>query len=611
MGPYTTRDRVKNNIMTKLVPVKVNNIKFSGIGSYGPHGESIGAGHLGAPPLERIVMSFRSGIESEVEYALASLSHLSSTEPALIRFDRLELLGKELIHYFYRPYMFLLDGQESKVTSALIRTSLEALLTLRNAAQDIDNQQWLSQVKSLRKHMVDVLKLFVGWFYTGSIKQSYKISLLNELWREALLYLLDLIDPLTCYYVDNSKQDPLFTQLLHVASRVEDKHHFVAAVKGLTHLLFTSGHAAAEDEKIPQNCIDVVKEEHLEIFVNTLFVNDNEVSLAVLGFIKQYLTSDAVHPNHQDSVKNSQLVRLKKLVQSSGGLNLHTLMKQLPQLIVLNLPLLDATKVEKVPEGTLTKRSAYSGIPSDLPSLPKKLYDVILRFPEPLRATTWLRCCYEPFAYTPVPGLDASTETAPGEVTQISLWKAYELQFEAVWKNESAKSKYPNLLPAVDFIKNVNSAFPDSEAMVINLPTKKKFVIKGIQPRQFAVSIDVGNYDALKKRKATVPYTPNDTNEAKPAGHVDTHSFVHNLNLINDEILAGTAGLTKSDANIINLLSLDILDIIITELLDSDIDGEYKNIFRHYNRSWLPQLIHANPGLVGTYVSSKWLVYLL
>lgn len=639
--PSTTRQRQRQtnqSMSRKLVPTPLkagpthtgayppaNGAFFPRFGGFQPPVmELIGTGHIGVQPMDRILMSLKSGIESEVEYALNTLTYISCTEPGLINFDRNEFLGRELIHHFLKPYQLILDEKSSgKLTSKQLTLSLEALITLRNAVQDIDNQQWLSQVKYLKKHLVEILKLFVGWFYTNTLSQNYHIASFNNLWKESFIYLLDLLDPLTCYYVDNNKQDPLFNQLLHISSNIKDKYVFITSLKCLGHLLFLSGTAKTNDDvsgdseikTAPHNCIDNIKEEHLETYISMLYINDDELTYAILTFLKQYLFSEALHPSFPNSIKDSQLLRLKKVVQiSSSRLNLHTLMKQLPLLIVSNLSLLDSEKVSNVPRVNLSKRSAYSGVPKSLPALPKELHDIIIRFPEPLRATTWLRCCYEPTkaSYKATDESSSPNEVSPGEVTQISLWKAYESQFEAVWKNNGTpppEADWPSLLPAVDFIKNVNSAFPESEAMVVNLPSKKKFVIKGIQPRQFAVPIDVGNYEALKKSDNG---NDSEENEELPVGHIDSEKFDESLTRINSEILSTTNNLRKFDHYVINFLSYDILDYIISELLDSDTDGEYKNIFRHYNKDWLPQLIFANPGLVeNSYVNSKWLLYLL
>ena len=100
-------------------------------------------------------------------------------------------------------------------------------------------------------------------------------------------------------------------------------------------------------------------------------------------------------------------------------------------------------------------------MPTSAPELTEELYKIIVAFPEPIRASTWLHCCYE------------ATMTEQAEVTQISIWKAYETQFQEIWKPNTEGTlnhNYKPLLPAVEFIKNVTKAFPYAEAKVVALP---------------------------------------------------------------------------------------------------------------------------------------------
>ena len=75
------------------------------------------------------------------------------------------------------------------------------------------------------------------------------------------------------------------------------------------------------------------------------------------------------------------------------------------------------------------------------------------------------------------------------EFTQISLWRSYESKFGQPVRESGRK-----LLPAVEFIKNVSNAFNNAAAIVITDPVtgKKRFVIKGIQPRFKALGIADG-----------------------------------------------------------------------------------------------------------------------
>lgn len=586
-----------------------------------------GAGHLGVSPLDRIIMSLNSGLESEIEYALSTLTYYSCNEPAFLNFATYPVMGHELMRFFIKPFHLIADGRESAVDEKVMLLSAESLLSLRNAAQDLHNQQWLSQMPGLRRHLAEALKFLVTWFSVSALQQSKRLQRFGSIFTEMLVHVLDVLDPLTCFYVDNHKNEPLFHHLLTLLSYTRDKYILVTTIKCLCHLLFLGGPDATTPREVddqPQeanNCIDALEPEHLQIIARNLFIHDDELTYACLQFVKQYLSSKALHPLYAQSVSESQLHRLRKLVQAhSSKENLHTLMKLLPEYIVANLPLVDSASLKPEFPLQLARRSRIAQTPAQAPKLPQNLYEIIIAFPEPLRATTWLRCCYEPFSKPAKTSKDPK-ETTAGEVTQISLWKAYENQFESIWKDR-ANQGWPNLLPAVDFIKNVSAAFPNSEAMVVNLPStdpsqppRKKFIIKGILPRVASVDIERGNFEALRRLPpaADVPETI-----AKSVGEIDEAVFQQAVRHFTDSLIEASEALTEPlDLSVpwfspINVLARDILTIVMDGLVVPDDIGLYKTVFRQYNKGWLPGLVFANPGLVEQgYIEGKWLQYLL
>lgn len=601
---------------------------FNGYGYVAP----IGYNHRGAEDVDRIKMSLKSGIDSEIRWALSTLTRVS-LNPSFV-LENQEFVGHELIKYFLKPYQLIVEKKAKKVTQDILVLSLDALLTLRNLVQDLANQQWLSQIKNFKKNITEALRFLTNWFFHNN-GHYYQLQQFDNQFKEALGYLVDLIEPLSCYYIDNTKNDSLFQILLNTSILTTDKSLFVNIVRCLSHLLIirdkslkveeevdVAGNAeddTKELERTPNNCIDSIKDSHLEIFVNQLLISDNELNAAVLEFLKLYLTSEALHPEYPNSVKDSQLFRLQYLLQvNTSRATFNTIIKQLPLLIVSNLPLNEPSNIKPITQLNLTKRSLYSGVPTTLPELSEELYSIIVRFPEPLRATTWLRCCYEP--YFPHQTTDEeNAEVIPGEVTQISLWKAYEKQFQEIWEpSDSSASLYKSLLPAVDFIKNVSHAFPNSEAMVVNLDAvasetpKKKFIIKGIQPRQFAVNIDVGNYEAVKPSPVS-SINPGE-NYKLPIGHIDKEKFDHSLNRLSEGILAEGSRISKDldFLNPINTTSFELLDYIINEVLETRENSPEENIFRLYNSHWLPDLVYTNPSLVESgLINSKWLKYLI
>lgn len=590
---------------------------YQGYNGYGPV-VPLGYNHRGVEEINRITMSLKSGIESEVNWALNTLTRLSAHSG--INLNKMPFIGHELIKFFIKPFHYIIEKKYSSLTQENLSIGIDCLLTLRNLAQDLHNQQWLSQIKSLKKYLIEVLKFLSNWFY-HSITE-YELSNYTNQFFEALKYTLDLLEPLTCYYTNNTQKDPLFNILLKFSTKSNDKAILIGVIKSLSHLLINKPEPKKEIEEdtnppTANNCIDLITQDHLQYFTNYLLINDNELNFAVLQFLKQYLFSTALHKSFTDSIKDSQKQRLFYLLQIKSSMgNLNTLLKTLPHLIVSNLPLNSPPK--NLPVTSLIKRSLFSSVPSTLPELPQDLYDIIVRFPEPLRATTWLRCCYEPYNHTnTVSSTSSTSEVIPGEVTQISLWKAYERQFQEIWQPVNGKlsdKNYKPLLPAVEFIKNVTHAFPNSEAMVVNLDPvddqpKKKFIIKGIQPRAFAVSLDIGNYEALKPTDDSSG-NPSE-NHKLPIGHIDEEKFKHSLNSIREGIVGDGVNLKNLEfITPINTISQEIFDHIVTNVYENNQLEE--NLIKFYTKHWLPELIYANPLLVDSgLINGKWLKYII
>ncbi|CAI5757804.1 unnamed protein product [Candida verbasci] len=625
------------------------NIQESTINGYGSSSfmyshnqyQPLGTNHRGISELQRIKMSLKSNIDSEIKWALSTLAR-NSINP-YINFENDTFIAYELIKYLNKPWQIINEGNLANLDQDILTFSLDSLLTLRNLAQDIYNQQWLSQLPNFKKNLIDILKILYHWFYN---KDFYNQITYNELikfdnqFNECLVYTIDLLEPLTCYYIDNVKSDPLFNLLFKLLTFVDDKYLYVGILKCISHLLIIwDKDAKVKDEdddeeeeesenenegmeqddeemKVVNNCIDQITDVQLEKIINNLLIQDNEINNTVLEFVKMYVFSKALNENYPNSIPDSQRYRLKKLLQlKSTRSNYITLIKQLPKLIVSNLPLNEpSTTIKSIPHLNLTKRSLYSGIPTSAPDLNDELYKLILNMTEPARASAWLHCCYEP------------TNSAHGEVTQISIWKAYENQFEEIW-NANSRRKNTNginsnnielqpLLAAVEFIRNVTKAFPHAEAKVItfeeNGEPKKRFIIKGIQPRQFPVSIDIGKYEAIQPLHDNLF---NEGNESLTIGHIDYKKFEHLLNKNLDSLLAENTKVNKEMMNSINKSSLEILDYIIKELFENELNEgneELISIFKLYNGYWLLELIYANPSLIeNKIINIEWLKYLL
>jgi len=76
-------------------------------------------------------------------------------------------------------------------------------------------------------------------------------------------------------------------------------------------------------------------------------------------------------------------------------------------------------------------------------------------------------------------------EDQAGEITQFTLWGAYNQAFNDVMQ---AQPHHKKLMPGKDFIINVSSTFPGATAQVLQISaTQRKYIIRGIRPRSVPV----------------------------------------------------------------------------------------------------------------------------
>lgn len=577
---------------------------------------AFGSGNQGIQLTTRIVMSLKSRIPSEVDWALMAISTQSCHKPETIKFETEEYLANELVRYSFIPYHLIHGGKYDDLSSELFISSCNSLLSIRNLIQDLDNQQFISQIEVLKKDITMSLKFLSEFLYSTKYENVFKLNEFKNELNESFIYLIDILSILTCYYVDNHKHDQLFEILSKLSLIINDKYLIINIISCLTHLLYIKDDSEEDNKrkdkestpviKTSNNCINAITDEVLIKFSNYLLINDYQLNEVVLLFFKEFLFSKSLHANSK-SVKDSQFLRFKELINLKDIK--HNLFKKLPILILENLPLNNSPKPSI--QSSLVPRSSNLNVPVEANLLPLNLYSVIAKFPEPLRATTWLRCCYKPFINHELSdnGIDPINEgkIQPGEVTQLSLWKAYEKQFSKTYHKDIVNQP---LMPAVDFIKNVTSgAFPQATAMVVVLDEttqKKKFIIRGIQPRQFIVDIDTANYDALIKK----PEESLKTDDEVPLGLMDVEQFEKQLDDYSQGLISTNVFINNlSD---LNLLSKDLLDYIINELMKLDNSQDLVNIFRLYNKSWLPEIVYKNPNLLESeIIDNNWLKYLI
>ncbi|CUS23817.1 LAQU0S12e00694g1_1 [Lachancea quebecensis] len=425
----------------------------------------------GVDDLRRMKMALVSGIPDEVHWALKKYLAYSNKAPFMIGlksnrdliplFNQLVVEMEPLLRRFDMP----LSAENDE---PILQRGLNTILVLRNLAQDTESTQVLATNSILKGFILSVLQLFNAINSNAFSLYSKNAPFFNEL----IHYVIDLMEAISSYIAPARKDDPYFQNLVSILTDTNDRYMVISILRSLSRLLVRS---KADEESAADNLHNNI----LDQITSFLLIDcDSELITASLDFLYQY-----VLPGNE---RIATLLRNKQRYAILSAV--------LPRLLSYNVRMPDYDALLKT-EIKLTRR-VKPPAPTDPPKLDKDLFSQILELNEPMRSSAWLWCCFE--------------QAADAEVTQISLWRGYESEFSQAVKESGRK-----LLPAVEFIKNVSNAFKDASAMVITDPTtgKKRFVIKGIQPRSSPVSIAEGEVSASRPvDKDFLPSSATETN---------------------------------------------------------------------------------------------------
>lgn len=409
-----------------------------------------GRDFAGPSERERIQLTLESGLDDEVTQSLNTLIGISYQKPQV-----LSLKGEYMFLVDYLTYYLDCKVFNPAAENDDLDKSLDAALILRNLVQDIYNSQVISLNAQIKEILLNVLQ------FPTIVRGDFSDPHYGQC-KEMLRYAMDIIEVISSYFAPAPADSDLFIALTKLFMVVDDRSTVTTILRSMSRLMYNSAKTGDCPDNIKDEILDRAVS-YLEISVSEQTDND-ELILTTLDFLCQF----------------AQHGRTDRLLSSYQRACI--LQSFLPKLLTYKL---DYKTEFTQPMKPLTLiRRVREPIPDEPPFLTEAVTKALNALPEPERATSWLRCSFEP-------GPD-------GQVTQISLWRAYEKQFSPFVASEGLK-----LLPAVDFIKNVNHAFPNSAAMVINEPGEnKKFVIKGIQPRVKCVDVATGKKDALE---ATAP----------------------------------------------------------------------------------------------------------
>ncbi|VEU22781.1 DEKNAAC103837 [Brettanomyces naardenensis] len=404
-----------------------------------------GANFPGPSERERFLFSFESGLSDEVSYCLNSLIGISLTNPKMLN---LKLDYSFLVDYltvYFDCTVFNPSAENDDLDK-----SLDSALILRNLAQDIDNSQVISLNQKIRDTVLLILQNPIA-LHDQFSNDHY------EQCKELLRYTMDIVEAISSYLAPAAADDSLFIALIELLRVVEDRSAITTILRSMSRLMYNSKKAG--------DCPDIIEDDVLDRAVSYLVLsvndenNSDELILTSLDFLYQFVQHN----------------RVDRLLSSYTRASI--LQSFLPKLLIYKLDY-KTEFTQPLPLLELVRR-VRDPVPEKPPALSDSLIEGLNALPEPERATTWLRCSFE--------------ADPDGQVTQIALWRSYEAQFAQFINSRGLK-----LLPAVDFIKNVQHGFPNSAAMVISLEDDtKKFIIKGIQPRTKPVDIGQGKLEVL------------------------------------------------------------------------------------------------------------------
>ncbi|KAL5494736.1 RSC9 [Sanghuangporus weigelae] len=397
-------------------------------------------------PTNRMLLSLRSGLDSEVSWALERLCRLScndqftlSSIPGLV--DALFEWPEWYLSEYGRGSSSEQKGKSKMLSEAAAaplfapsfveerhrRYALESLFILRNAAVGNQNASELSAHAKTRPLIVRALD---------------SLDLTTDENTQFILYCLELLHCLAGTFVLPSANGGanalnLVPTLERIAGDSTNRSMIMASLSALT-LLFN----------IPQNMSHINESSPaLAACVRYLpLYQDKALVDACLNFIYAHLSSPPMtkafllHPDLPHVLKVLVGYILSQQEKELATLDITAPGHQVPIVKTQSV-------VEELTEEELEKLGVLS---------------------EPERCYQWLHTAIKP--------------SPEEELTQVEYWNAYKDAFTRF-------SDRAPLLPASDVIKNASIVYPHAQAMVLQAPVQR-FIIRGITKRTKLVVVE-------------------------------------------------------------------------------------------------------------------------
>ncbi|KAF2468484.1 uncharacterized protein BDR25DRAFT_304921 [Lindgomyces ingoldianus] len=413
-----------------------------------------GTGFPGPNIYIRALHALRSKEPEEEAYALHHLVKISHERGDKYRFDQFPGLAEALIakviesasiYYDVRWEIAYVEEDMEKPyalnglsgTPDLIQR-IESLRTL-DIQDDLlpeDVTQSLGMVNEAALIIRNMVMLHENAYFVSTIPsvRDLMVIILNlpnhATAVELQHYALEIAEQLTKFWTLDA-QDPLYHSLLAQLDS-EDRGKIITSLRAL-------GRIAMNLEAT--NKLTDVPHKVLRSICDWLLVEDEELRNACLDFL--YLFTGFVD--------NVEIL--------ANEVNVEALVNQLVRLLQYNAIAYEERRSNP-------KSSKSSQLAETPPKLSSAIVEQLVTMEEPERSAQWLRTCFE--------------EDPTGEITQISLWSAYNAAFQDIM---TSGHSFKALMPAKDFITNVSTTFAGASAQVLTVGGQPKYTIRGIRPR--------------------------------------------------------------------------------------------------------------------------------
>lgn len=412
-----------------------------------------GTGFIGPNIYIRAQLALQSGISEEEQYALHHLVKISHERGERYRFDQFPALADALLKkviqvagLFYDVEWDISYDDDSELPDEALNgltgtpDILEKLKSRIPLATDDSTLEprFLSQLNRITEAGLIIRNMSLqdenaAYLSRLPLTRDVIAVVLNLPAHPGIVelrhYILDIAEQVL-KEVDIGPQDAIYQGL--VATAMGDDRGAIASSFRTISRIAMNNPAPKRLEEIPTALLHRARD--------FLLFEDEELRCACLDFLMQYTS-------FSDNVE----ILLRNVDSSAFA-------KHLSRLLFAS--------AKEVREYRANSRTEPELGVTSVPRLSKILTENLLKLDEPERSSEWLRMCF--------------LADATGEMTQISLWQAYQGTFAPY------NATHPHMI-AGDFIKNISTTFPGASAQVAGA---NKYVIKGIRPRK--VPIDTG-----------------------------------------------------------------------------------------------------------------------